>query len=85
MHGALLRAFVEQVAHTAGADADEHLDEFGSRDPEKRHACLAGDGARQQRLAGAGGPTSSTPRGMRAPSATNFSGSFRNSTTSWSS
>ena len=32
-----------------------------------------------------GGPTSSTPRGMRAPSWLNFSGYFRNSTTSWSS
>ncbi len=32
-----------------------------------------------------GGPTSSTPRGMRAPSAANFSGYFRNSTTSVSS
>ena len=32
-----------------------------------------------------GGPTSSTPRGMRAPSAANFSGYLRNSTTSWSS
>ena len=30
-----------------------------------------------------GGPTSSTPRGMRAPSAANFSGYLRNSTTSW--
>ena len=32
-----------------------------------------------------GGPTSSTPRGMRAPSAANFSGYLRNSTTSTSS
>ena len=32
-----------------------------------------------------GGPTSSTPRGMRAPRELNFSGNFRNSTTSWSS
>ena len=32
-----------------------------------------------------GGPTSSTPRGMRAPRAENFSGYLRNSTTSWSS
>ena len=32
-----------------------------------------------------GGPTSSTPRGIRAPSELNFSGYFRNSTTSWSS
>ena len=32
-----------------------------------------------------GGPTSSTPLGMRAPSAANFSGSLRNSTTSCNS
>src|SRR5205814_2362270 len=32
-----------------------------------------------------GGPTSSTPRGIRAPSELNFSGYFRNSTTSVSS
>ena len=32
-----------------------------------------------------GEPTRSTPRGMRAPSELNFSGYFRNSTTSWSS
>ncbi len=32
-----------------------------------------------------GGPTSSTPFGMRAPSEANFCGSLRNSTTSWSS
>ena len=45
---------VEQVAHAAGADADEHLDELGAGDAEERHARLAGDGAGQQRLAGAG-------------------------------
>ena len=32
-----------------------------------------------------GGPTSRTPRGIRAPRELNFSGNFRNSTTSWSS
>ena len=44
---------VEQVAHAAGADADEHLDELGAGDAEERHARLTGDGARHQRLAGA--------------------------------
>ena len=43
--------FFEQVAHTTRADADEHLDEFGPRDPEKRHACFAGYGPRQEGLA----------------------------------
>src|SRR5581483_2111738 len=51
----LLR-LLEQVAHTGGADADEHLDEVGARDREERHAGLAGDGAREERLARAGRP-----------------------------
>jgi hypothetical protein len=33
---------------------DEHLDEVAARDREERHAGLAGDRAREQRLAGAG-------------------------------
>ena len=37
-----------------GADADEHLDEVGTRDGEERHVRLTRDGAGQQRLAGAG-------------------------------
>src|SRR5919198_2192352 len=47
----LLR-LLEQVAHTRSADADEHLDEIGARDREERHAGLAGDRPREQRLAG---------------------------------
>ena len=43
---------VEQVAHAAGADAHEHLDELGARDAEERHPGLARDGAGHQRLAG---------------------------------
>ena len=49
----LLRLF-EHVAHAAGADADEHLDEVRSGDGEERHISLAGNGAGKQRLAGAG-------------------------------
>jgi hypothetical protein len=45
---------VEQVAHAAGADADEHLDELRAGDAEEGHARLAGDGAREERLARAG-------------------------------
>ena len=51
--GRVLLALLEEVAHAAGADADEHLDEVGARDAEERHARLAGDGAREERLAGA--------------------------------
>ena len=49
----VLARLLEQVAHPRRADADEHLDEFRAGDREERHAGLAGDGARQQRLAGA--------------------------------
>ena len=44
---------VEEIAHAAGADADEHLDELGAGDAEERHPGLAGDRPREQRLAGA--------------------------------
>ena len=50
----VLLGLLEQVAHAGGADADEHLDEVGAGDRVERHAGLAGDGAGQQRLAGAG-------------------------------
>ena len=43
----------EQVAHARGADADDRLDELRGRDREERGVRLAGDGAREQRLAGA--------------------------------
>ena len=52
--GRVLLGLLEHVAHAAGADADEHLDEVGARDGEERHVGLAGDGAGEQRLAGAG-------------------------------
>src|SRR5437868_5789493 len=52
----VLLALLEQVAHAARAHADEHLDEVRARDGEERHARLAGDGARQQRLARARRP-----------------------------
>ena len=45
---------LEQVADTAGADADEHLDEVGAGDGVEGHPGLAGDRAGQQRLAGSG-------------------------------
>ena len=52
--GRVLLALHEQVAHARGAHAHEHLDEVRARDREEGHARLAGDRARQQRLAGAG-------------------------------
>jgi len=43
----------KQVAHSAGTDADKHLDEFASVDTEVRSFRLTCDGACQERLAGA--------------------------------
>ena len=51
--GRVLLALLEEVADARGADADEHLDEVGARDREEGDVRLAGDGAREQRLAGA--------------------------------
>ncbi len=44
----------EQVAHPRGADADDRLDELRRGDREERGVRLAGDRAREQRLARAG-------------------------------
>ena len=46
----------EQIAHARRADADEHLDELRSAQAEERDLGFAGDGAREQRLAGARRP-----------------------------
>src|SRR5262249_3068333 len=54
--GRVLLALKEEVADARGADADEHLDEVRARDREEGDAGLAGHGAREERLAGAGGP-----------------------------
>ena len=51
--GRVLLALLEQVAHAGSTDADEHLDEVRAGDAEERNARLAGDGASEQRLAGA--------------------------------
>ena len=51
--GRVLLRLVEEVAHAARADADEHLDELRAADAEERNAGLAGDGLAEERLAGA--------------------------------
>src|SRR3954463_3354233 len=51
--GRVLLGLLEEVAHTRGADADEHLDEVRAGDREEGHTRLTGDRAGQQRLAGA--------------------------------
>src|SRR6185312_9687562 len=52
--GRVLLGLLEHVAHAAGADADEHLDEIGTGDREERNLRLARNGLRQQGLAGTG-------------------------------
>ena len=54
MQGAFFLPCSNMSRTRTGADADEHLDEVGAGDGEERHVRLAGDGAGQQRLAGAG-------------------------------
>ena len=54
MQGEFCFACSKRSRTRAGADADEHLDEVGAGDREERDAGLAGDGAREQRLTGAG-------------------------------
>src|SRR5690606_16078944 len=48
-----LLGLVEQVAHAARADADEHLDKLRAGNAQERHARLPGNSAGEQRLAGA--------------------------------
>jgi len=49
-----LRGLLEQIAHAARADADEHLHKARAADGEERDARLARHGLGQQRLAGTG-------------------------------
>ena len=51
---AVLARLLEQVAHTRGADADEHFHEVRAGDGVERHAGLARHGAGEQGLTGAG-------------------------------
>ena len=81
----LLR-LIEQIADARGADADEHLDEVGAGDRKERHARLAGDRAREQRLTGSGRPQQQHAFGdARAERLETSCGYFRNSTISPSS
>ena len=65
--GAVALGLVEQVAHAAGADAHEHLDELRAGDAEEGHARLAGHRAGEQGLAGAGrADEQHAPRDARA-------------------
>src|SRR6266511_2658800 len=46
----MLHRLSKQITNPRRSDANEHLDEIGAGDAEKRHAGLAGDGTRQQGL-----------------------------------
>ena len=83
--GRLGFGLLEQVAHAGGADADEHLDEVGAAQAEERHRRLAGDGAGEQRLAGAGRADEQHALGNASADAGVLRGVLRNSTISRSS
>ena len=51
--GRALLALFEEVADAGGAHTHEHLDEVGTGDREEGHVGFAGDGAGEERLAGA--------------------------------
>src|SRR6186713_2923788 len=53
--GSVLLALLEEVTDARCTNADEHLDEIGTADGEERYVGFAGNGARQQRLAGSRG------------------------------
>jgi hypothetical protein len=77
--GRVLLALLEQVADARRADADEHLDEVRARDREERHARLAGDGAGEQRLAGARRAHEQHALGDAPPSSLNLARIFSSS------
>ena len=56
MQGEFCLACSKRSRTRLAPDAHEHLDEVGAGDREERHAGLARDGAREQRLTGAGRP-----------------------------
>ena len=84
--GRLLLRLLEEVPHPGRAHADEHLDEL--RAATARRTARRPRRPPRGRAASCrvpGGPTSSTPFGMRPPSRWYFCGFLRKSTTSTSS
>ena len=76
----VLLGLLEQVADAAGADADEHLDEVRARRSRRTARPASPATARASSvLPVPGGPNSSTPLGIFAPTAWNFSGFCRKS------
>ena len=78
-----LLGLVEQVAHPAGADADDRLDELRRGDREERHLGLAGHRAGQQGLAACrAGRRAARRAGSARPAGGSARGSRRKSTIS---
>ena len=77
-----LAGLLEQVADAAGADADEHLHEVRAGDRQEADAGLTGDGAGEQRLAGAGRADEQHALRHAGADLRNRSGMRRKSTTS---
>jgi len=63
----LLLGLLEEIPHARGADADEHLDEVGSRDGEEWYVSLSCHSLGEQRLAGPRGSHEQCPLGDLAP------------------
>ena len=72
--GAVVLGLFEEIAHAAGADADEHFDEIGTADAEERAIGFAGDGLGEQGFAGAGFADQQHAAGDSAAEALEFLG-----------
>jgi hypothetical protein len=68
----VLLTLIEEIAYTAGPDADEHLDEVAAGHAEERYAGLAGDRPAQQRLAGTRCSDQQSPLGDASAEALEF-------------
>jgi hypothetical protein len=85
MHGALRFAWSKR-SRTREAPTPTNISTNSEPEIEKKGTPASPATARARSvLPVPGGPRRRTPRGMRAPTVENFSGYFRNSTTSWSS
>ncbi len=78
----VLLRLLEHVAHTRGANADEHLDEVGAGDREERHTRFAGNRLREQGLAGTRRAAHQHAARDLAAEFWNLPGSLRKSTSS---
>ena len=59
--GGVLLGLAEDVTDTGGTDANEHLDELGTRDGDEGYAGLTGHGLGEKGLTGTGGSVKDAP------------------------